>query len=174
MREGFKEIPGLEGRYAVNQNGEILSLRWDRIRRVSPVNGGYLATRLMGADGAWKNMKVHIAVMLAFVGPREPGFEVDHINRIRTDNRLCNLRYCTVSTGRQNMAANRIGISGFRGVYRHADCNSKPWRAKAQIGYFQKWSKYFPTARQAARAYDNMVIEAFGEEALTNQKMGLL
>lgn len=52
--------------------------------------------------------KVHYLVLLAFVGERPQEFEVDHINCIKTDNRLCNLEYVSKETNRQRaMAKNR-------------------------------------------------------------------
>lgn len=48
--------------------------------------------------GRWSGaITVHRLVMLAFVGPCPEGNEVDHINGIRDDNRLVNLRYVTRS-----------------------------------------------------------------------------
>lgn len=56
---------------------------------------------------------------------------IDHINGIRDDNRIANLR---LATGFQNMAnaawLNRKSSSGFRGVYR----NGKKWQAQIRGG----------------------------------------
>jgi hypothetical protein len=38
---------------------------------------------------------VHSLVALCFIGTRPKGMVIDHINRIRTDNRVENLRYCS-------------------------------------------------------------------------------
>lgn len=34
-------------------------------------------------------------VAAAWFGPRKPGFEVNHINGVKNDNRICNLEYVT-------------------------------------------------------------------------------
>lgn len=43
---------------------------------------------------------MHRIVMLAFAGPRPPGHDIDHVNGIKSDNRLANLEYVT---RRENM-----------------------------------------------------------------------
>lgn len=173
MKTEFKDIPGYEGRYSINTDGQIFSVRYPKILKTSKDKGGYLHLRIRGNNGRSSTCRVHRLVMLAFVGPLKDGNEVDHINRIRTDNRLENLRYCNISSGRQNMK-NPLGTSGYRGVYLHAGRLARPWRAKAQIGYKQKWSRYFSSAIQAAKTYDRMVLSAFGKNALTNVALGLL
>jgi hypothetical protein len=40
---------------------------------------------------------VHTLVLAAFVCPRPPGYDIDHVNGIRSDNRLVNLEYVSTS-----------------------------------------------------------------------------
>ena len=42
-----------------------------------------------------KTFKIHRLVAKAFLGPRPPGLETNHINGIKTDNRIENLEYVT-------------------------------------------------------------------------------
>lgn len=49
-----------------------------------------------------RKVMVHILVMEAFVGRKEEGMEIDHINTDRSDNRLSNLRYVTPKGNRSN------------------------------------------------------------------------
>jgi hypothetical protein len=51
-----------------------------------------------------KNYKqfVHRLVAEAFIGPRPIDKTVDHINRVRDDNRIENLRYATASEQNKN------------------------------------------------------------------------
>lgn len=65
--------------------------------------------------------------------------------------------------------------SGFKGVY----CNEKRVGAKkwqAQIYNLGKRATVgnYATAKEAAEAYDKKAIEWFGDEAITNKKLGLL
>lgn len=45
------------------------------------------------------------------------GFEVDHKNRVKSDNRPCNLRLATRSQNTANVAPGKNNTTGYRGVY---------------------------------------------------------
>ena len=55
---------------------------------------GYLRVGLC-IDGVLHNLSVHRLMALAFLGEPKPGLVVNHINEIRTDNRLENLEWVT-------------------------------------------------------------------------------
>ena len=77
-------------------------------RKVKPVllrsrinNNGYISVSLHNTTLP-KLCSVHRLVALAFIPNPEGKPCVDHINTIRTDNRVCNLRWCTYSENLQN------------------------------------------------------------------------
>ena len=172
MKIELKDIPGYEGRYAANTNGQIFSVRYPKILKGGKNRGGYLQVRLRGNNGHQSTCRVHRLVMLAFVGPLKRGYEVDHKNRIRTDNRLGNLRYCNISRGRQNRIDE--SVSGYRGVHFHDGNLKRPWRSKITVRGVQKWSGYFLFPKQAAKIYDRMAVLYFGKNALTNASLRLI
>lgn len=99
--EIWKDIPNYEGLYQVSDLGRVRSfdridalgrLRRGRILKHSIVLG-YNKLTLCGRDGSRKEIKVHRLVMLAFCGWSD--LQVNHINGIKTDNRLENLEYVT-------------------------------------------------------------------------------
>ena len=55
-------------------------------------NNGYLQTRINE-----KMVLVHTIIALCYLGERPEGKQIDHINSIRTDNRVENLQYITAS-----------------------------------------------------------------------------
>lgn len=60
-----------------------------------------------------------------------PSGEIDHINRIKDDNRICNLREVTRSQNIQNSGLKSTNTSGHRGVTWHKATNK--WLAKICI-----------------------------------------
>ena len=57
-----------------------------------------------------------------------PNGQIDHINRVRADNRICNLRVATPKQNQENRSIQRNNKSGCPGV--HFSNHSKKWRAR--------------------------------------------
>ena len=91
----YREIPGYPG-YWAGTDGSIWSVRrknyLPKKRKPSRLPTGYLSLCL---GNGWPQRYVHHLVLEAFVGPRPEGTECCHGNGIRSDNRLCNLRWDT-------------------------------------------------------------------------------
>ena len=99
--ETWKEITWTNGRYYVSDEGRVMSKNGMKKKPVSddgvlkPVHhpAGYLKVNLF-VNRKYYTCLVHNLVMAAFVGDSE-GRDINHKNGIKTDNRLCNLEYCT-------------------------------------------------------------------------------
>lgn len=89
----WKPIPGYESGYQISADGRVWGVYRDREMRPRKSWAGYMRLSLYAADGAVKTHSVHRLVLLAFVGPCPPGMEACHINGVRDDNRLANLRW---------------------------------------------------------------------------------
>lgn len=94
----MKEIPNFPGQYATEE-GEIYSIRSGELK-LKPQRldtKGYLRVNLK--DGSCpvkdKQINVHTAVLMAFVGPKPDGMECRHLNGNCCDNRLVNLCWGT-------------------------------------------------------------------------------
>lgn len=80
---------------------------------------------------------------------------VDHVNHDGTDNRMENIRLCTVAQNNQNLRAHSHGTSKFVGVTWHK--SSKKWEAFVCIGRKKKSLGYFRHELEAAAARDQWV-----------------
>jgi hypothetical protein len=87
---------------------------------------------------------------------------VDHINQIKDDNRIENLRNATRSQNYVNSKVTRAS-SGMKGVYSHE--NTRKWRAR----FINEHLGYFDTKKEARAAYKVRAIELFGEFAETQE-----
>jgi hypothetical protein len=61
--------------------------------------------------------KAHRLIWIYHFGPIPQGFEVDHINGIRSDNHIGNLRLATSLGNSQSLKRRKDNNSGIRGVY---------------------------------------------------------
>ncbi len=93
-----KPIIGFSG-YEVSDDGRVFSLerkgrRVSKEMKLSKHSGGYVTVRL-SSKTLRNNYCVHHLVLCAFVGPRPDGMWCRHLNGIKTDNRLVNLKWGT-------------------------------------------------------------------------------
>jgi hypothetical protein len=103
---------------------DAADLEWANQWRWSYING--YATRM---DRATRRLaRLHRALLGLVPGD---GWETDHINRDKLDNRRCNLRVVTHQTNLQNVDAKSASESGLRGV-RWAT-NARKWQAYAHV-----------------------------------------
>ena len=85
---------------------------------------GYMRIRLFGHA-----FSVHRLIWVLHNSLIPEGMQIDHINRIRTDNRIENLR---VVTQRQNLSNHGISTaSGYPGVWWYERC--KTWQVRIQV-----------------------------------------
>lgn len=93
--------------------------------------------------------------------PVKKGFDVDHINRDKYDNRRSNLRYATRSQNKMNSAKFKTNTSGFRGVTWAKD--RKKWRVYICVKYKTIRLGSFDDIEDAARAYKEAALKYFNE-----------
>ena len=127
--ETWKEVKGYSGLYEVSNLGRVRSLartckskngstqtKRSRIMVQEVTVHGYCRVRLYGNEGTSKHFAVHRLVLEAFVG--ESDLQVNHINEIKTDNRLGNLEYvspavnCNHGTRNERISRNTKGSHG--------------------------------------------------------------
>lgn len=122
MEEIWKDIEGYEGLYQVSNEGKVRSCEREieylvkgkyKGKRVFPSflikpwenNSGYVMVDLH-KNGKTDKRTIHRLVAEAFIPNIENKPCVDHINTIKTDNRVQNLRWCTYKENINNPITN--------------------------------------------------------------------
>jgi len=124
---------------------------------------GYV-NRTIYKNGMWTKLYLHSLLL-------EPvdGFEVDHRNGDKLDNRKRNLRYATASQNHANSKVYKNSMFGLKGVGLHRGMI----RAYIQVDGKAKHLGYFETIEEAALAYNAAAKAAFGEFARLNVVAGV-
>lgn len=88
-----------------------------------------------------------------------PKNNTDHINTIRSDNRISNLRECTASQNGMNRAAQSNNIVGLKGVSRHM----AKFKSRICVNGNVKYLGVFVTPEEAHEAYRKASLKYHGE-----------
>lgn len=92
----WQDIPGYRGYYAINEYGDVLSVRRNKVLVPVKVSNGYLSVQL-SVLGKVKRIRIARMVAELFV-PNPNGYpQVNHKDGIKTNNHKDNLEWCTQS-----------------------------------------------------------------------------
>lgn len=149
MEEIWKDIRGWEGLYQVSNLGRIRTLpkihnsihpyvTKEKILKFFPNKDGYWLVDLV-KDRKKTRFQVHRLVALTFVPNPQNKPEVNHINEIKTDNRIENLEWATRTENNNHGTRNK----------RSGDANSK---SVYQYDLQGKYICEYPSTKVAARA----------------------
>jgi hypothetical protein len=106
---------------------------------------GYIAVRL-GARAYYAHR-----IIWAWTHSAWPVDQIDHVNRVRTDNRIINLRHVTHTENTWNRSVNANNTSGLTGASFHK--RTKKWTARIGVDGGRKHLGYFASAQEASAAY---------------------
>lgn len=165
--EIWKDIPNYEGYYQASNFGRIKSLPRFIVDKNGVLNiikkkilsdkartQGYVSV-VLRKEGVGITYRAHRLITLTFLG--ESDLVVDHINGIRHDNRLENLRYCThrenskYSSEKMNTLSRYVGVSYIK--------NGSKWVASISINGKGYTIGLFETEIEAHNAYQEALYE---------------
>lgn len=157
--EIWKPIPDYEGLYEVSNLGRIKSIpkkvknssgsfRFlpEKNKKIYTNRNGYKIVNL-SKNNKSKTHTVHRLVAKAFIGDSD--MHIDHINNIKTDNRLENLQYCTA---RENTI--KSCMSSYDDRYLSFNKVSKQWVFSIHIKGIRKNIKYSKRKEDCIKSRD--------------------
>ena len=101
-----------------------------------------------------------------FVYGVEPPNEVDHINGVRNDNRIVNLRLATRAENGRNVGPRPSNQLGLKGVYWNLEKGK--FQARITVDGKNLYLGRYLTAEEAAAAHDRAAVEHHGTFARKN------
>ena len=113
MAEQWRSVVGFEGVYSVSNQGRVRRDKGGKgivtglILKGSLTKGGYRLVILYDKPNQ-RAVTVHTLVAEAFIGPRPPGYEVNHIDGNKPNNSVGNLEYVTRAENTRH--ANALGL----------------------------------------------------------------
>ena len=94
-------------KYAANDEGEIIHVKLGKPRKGNLINTGYLRFTIYLEKNRNKCYSSHRFVFECFYGLIEKNKQINHINSIRTDNRIKNLEVVTASENIKKSSVNK-------------------------------------------------------------------
>ena len=120
---------------------------------------GYFRIKILST-----NMSCHRTAWFLYYGHWPKGF-LDHINGVKTDNRVENLRLATNKENLRNQKS-RKGSSKYKGVSWQK--GNQKWRSCITVNERKEHLGYYASEEAAAYAYDKAAREQFGDYACLN------
>ena len=130
MNKIWKDVPSYEGSYQVSTCGLIRSverlvkytekhsgLRKSKVLNTRLNKDGYIYT-IVSVNKERKTVKAHRLVALTFIPNPENKLCVNHINGIKSDNRVENLEWCTHSENTNHAVRMKLKV-GVKGEKSH-------------------------------------------------------
>lgn len=130
-------------------------ISWRKNRMGGVLAGDTIGTNAQGYSAIQINSKAYLGHRLAYIicNKKWPNGYIDHINGVRDDNRMSNLRVCTNIQNSYNRGPNRNNTTGYKGVSYYK--GSGKYMAQIQYNGIKLHLGLFTSKEKAAVAYNN-------------------
>ena len=161
--EELKVIEGYEYSYKITSYGRIWSDITKKFLKKFKDRYGYLFVRLC-KDGKAKFFQVHRLVALTFINGGGDEFQVNHKDGNKENNHVCNLEWCTSQENHSHAMINNLKSvkdknRKYHGIYHSTSYRgNKRWVAQITIFGKQRNIGYFNTSIEAAKAYNDFIL----------------
>jgi hypothetical protein len=158
-------------KYAADEQGNLYSLLCGKCKKcsVKPCSDGRVTKRLAHYG---VTVRMHRFTWECFNGTIPDGIEIDHIDRVPTNNNLSNLRLATSYDQKLNQGKKKWrgkSSSQYKGV---SYCKSRNcWEVHIKDNKKQRFLGYYDDELTAAKVYDDEA-KKFGH--ITNANLGLI
>ena len=134
----MKKIDGFDG-YFITRGGDVMSIKTGSLKKRAPQKTmhGYLAVGLYDSSVKVHMIKIHRLVAGAFIANPDSKPQVNHLNLIKTDNRVENLEWATAKENMMHSFANGRE-SSHKGKFGRLNHTSKCVRQLSLSGEFIK------------------------------------
>ena len=151
MVEIYKIIDGYEN-YSVSNTGKVKNTTTGEMVRqyVYDTNGTRKANKYvrvcLKSNGKHSVLLLHVLIARSFIQNLDNKPRVDHIDRVKTNNNVDNLRWVTQEENQMNRNKHCNNTSGYSGVSFHKQANK--WRAGLNARG-KTYTKIFETIEEA-------------------------
>ncbi len=165
INEEWRSVSGFAN-YQVSNIGRIRNVKTERILKITVNSNGYWRVSLY-KGGETADFLVHRLVALEFIENPEGKSYIDHIDRNRLNSCINNLRWVTRSQNHMSMTKSLNKTSIFKGVS-FSKYHDK-WHCRVKINGKHQHLGYLKNEKDAAKKYNEVAIQLFGEYACLNE-----
>lgn len=142
----WRPVKDYKGLYEVSNTGKVRNAVTKRelVAKLDKYGYRYLGLRALGRKRKW--ITVHRLVAIAFIPNQDNKESIDHINAIKTDNRVENLRWVT---NMENIH-NPLTLARFQSE-EHRELKKKQMSFRNKAVYCIELNKVFPSMHEANR-----------------------